>query len=65
MAGGRNHAAARGRFEDACVSLRGVRAGNAEAVDGNACDARRRDRPDAARRSAGGFASGVQAGRAG
>src|SRR6266850_4065208 len=61
MEGGRNHAAAGSKSENARVSLRRVRAGSVEAIDGDVRDARRRNRPDAASGDAGGFASDVQA----
>src|SRR5437879_8131446 len=65
MDGGRNHAAAGSKSENARVSLRRVRAGSVEAIDGDVRDAGRRNRPDAASGRAGGFASGVQARSAG
>src|SRR6266850_3110548 len=65
MDGGRNHAATGSKSENTRVSLRRVRAGGVEAIDGDVRDAGRRNRPDAASGGAGGFASGVQARSAG
>src|SRR6266851_910516 len=61
MVGGRNHAAAGSKSENARVSLRRVRAGSLEAIDGEVRAPEDRTRPDAASGGAGGFASGVQA----
>src|SRR5438445_123396 len=65
MDGGRNHAAAGSKSENARVSLRRVRAGSVEAIDGDVRDARRRNRPDAASGRDGGLAAGGQAANAG